>query len=293
MTAGEVAGEPAFRERHYRSQEGLKLYFRDYGDPVWKRTPVVCLGGVTRNSKDFDRLAPRLAATGRRVVCPDYRGRGRSAYDPDWRRYNPRSYIQDVRHLLIALNLHRVVVIGTSLGGILATGLAAASPTALAGVVLNDVGPVLDRDGLKPIVEYMKDDRPLADWPSVVQRLRTVAPGFPARTDEEWMRIARATYREDADGWLRFDWDPDVVKPMQVEKVRKVDLWPLFRALRRLPVAVVRGGESTLLSEDTLRRMADALPTMAATTVPGVGHAPSLDEPESVEAIDALLARVD
>ena len=128
-----------FLERFITSFDNLSLYVRDYGDPLDSRPPLFCLGGLTRNSKDFDGFAERYSADGRRVICPDYRGRGRSAYDPNWKNYDPRIYIRDVHDILSTLNIHHVVIVGTSLGGALGMGLAAASPTKLAGLVMNDV----------------------------------------------------------------------------------------------------------------------------------------------------------
>ena len=145
----------AYIERRITSNDNLSLYLRDYGDPADPRPAILCLGGLSRNSKDFASLAERVSADGRRVIAPDYRGRGRSDYDPDWHNYAPPVYLRDIQDMLAALNLHRVVVIGTSLGGILAMGMGAAMPTPLAGVVLNDIGPEIETEGLGHIVAYM------------------------------------------------------------------------------------------------------------------------------------------
>src|SRR5262249_34199486 len=138
-------------------QDGLRLYFRDYGDPASERTPVLCLTGLTRNSADFHEVALRVAGE-RRVLAPDYRGRGRSAYDPDWRNYEPRIYVNDAAHLLAATGVERAVVIGTSLGGLLAMGLSVLRPTMVAGIVLNDIGPGLVGSGLARIMDYVGKD---------------------------------------------------------------------------------------------------------------------------------------
>lgn len=289
MTAASDPGR-GFRERHYTSQDGLRLYFRDYGDPSSTATPVLCLSGLTRNSRDFHGVALRLSAA-RRVLCPDYRGRGRSQYDRDWRRYAPRTYLDDIRHLLAAVNLHRVVVIGTSLGGILAAAMAVAMPCAVAGAVLNDVGPEIGRDGLERIIAYMRDDRPQADWSRAARHLREVFPDLPADDEDGWLEIARGTYRECGDGLLRIDWDPAIVKPLLRRRDRSPDLWPLFRALGRIPAVVLRGATSNILGEATVKRMTGEIPGLTAVTVGGVGHAPSLAEPEAAEAIDGILER--
>ena len=279
-----------FRERTFRSQDDLELYFRDYGDPGDRRPPVLCLAGVTRNSKDFHELALRLSG-GRRVLCPDYRGRGRSANDSDWRRYQPRTYVDDIRHLLAAADVHRVVVIGTSLGAVLAMVMAVAMPTAVAGALLNDVGARVESAGLQPIIDYMLDDRPQPDWAAAAHHLRETFPDLPAETDDEWLAIARNTYREVPDGNLRFDWDPKIVKAFATAQERSIDLWSLFRALKNVPLLAVRGEKSRILSEETFLRMIEEMPHMDHVTVTGVGHPPALNEPEVLEAIDALLSK--
>lgn len=281
-----------FRERRFTAQDGLSLYCRDYGDPLWKTTPVLCLGGLTRNSKDFHGLALWLAALGRRVVCPDYRGRGRSQYDPDWRNYKPETYVGDIRQLLAAAGLHRAIVVGTSLGGILAMALGAAAPTAVVGAVLNDVGAEVPRSGLKPILAYMQDDRPMPDWESATERLKATFPDWPAKTPEDWALIARATYREAPDG-IRFDWDTNIVKPLLPEADSPDPvLWPLFHGLDQVPVLSIRGEKSAILTAELSDRMAAARPDLLRALVPGVGHAPGLSEPEARAGILALLERV-
>ena len=282
-----------YRECRFSAEDGLSLYYRDYGDPLSHRTPVLCLGGLTRNSKDFHGLATWLSEDqGRRVVCPDYRGRGRSAYAPDWHRYNPATYLGDLRHLLAVAGLHRVVVVGTSLGGVMAMLMAVYTPGAVAGAVLNDIGPEINHGGLDAVIAYMLDDSPLPSWEAGAERLRQTFPGFPAETDEEWMAIAQATYREEADGTLRFDWDPAIVKPMLTDRGENVDLWPFFRALGRVPVLGIRGADSQLLTEQGFRHMHEDRPDLETVTVPGVGHAPSLGEPVVREALTSFLARV-
>ncbi len=282
--------EPGFRERVLTAGDGLGLYFRDYGNPGSPATPVLCLPGVSRNSKDFAGLAERLSGQ-RRVLCPDYRGRGRSQYDPNWRNYIPQTYVEDVRHLLIACGIHRVQVIGTSLGGIVAMVMAVAMPGMVAGVVLNDIGPEIDMSGLARIIDYLRDDTPLPDWDAVVDHIRDAFPHLPAHSPEDWLTIARNTYKQTPGGGLVHDWDHAIVKQFAKALGGKVSLWPLFMALRRVPVLTVRGALSNILSEKTLRRMADAMPAMTQVTVEDCGHPPGLMEPNVLEALDAHLAR--
>jgi pimeloyl-ACP methyl ester carboxylesterase len=284
-------GGEDFLPRHYRSQDDLSLYYREYGDPRASGVPVVCLPGLTRNSKDFHFLAAHLSAK-RRVLCPDYRGRGQSAYDPDWRRYAPATYINDIRHLLALASIHRVVFIGTSMGGLLAAAMAIAAPTVVAGLVLNDTGPELNQAGIERIIRYIAVDRPQPDWDQAKKHLRTLLPNLSLSSETDWQRMAENTYRHGEDGLLHFDWDTAIAKPF-LAGASLPDLWPLFRALRRVPVVAIRGGASDVLSAATFDRMAEEKHDLVRLTLPGIGHAPSLDEPASRAVIDALLAGLD
>ncbi|MDA1089019.1 MAG: alpha/beta hydrolase [Proteobacteria bacterium] len=290
------AGVTNFREGWLTSQDGLRLYYRDYDGGGISGTPVLCLPGVTRNSKDFARLAERLSQrqSGRhRVICPDFRGRGRSQYDSDWTHYIPPTYVDDVRHLLVSLGIHRVHVIGTSLGGIVAMAMAVATPGVLASVVLNDIGPEIGSSALSAIMDYMKDDTPLPDWDTAAGHVRAAyLPNLPRGTQDDWMEIARHTYRESADGKLVHDWDYAIVKQFERAMTSRFELWPLFMALGRVPVLCIRGALSSILSQQTLALMKEAMPTMADVTAEDCGHPARLSEPNVLEAIDAHLARV-
>jgi pimeloyl-ACP methyl ester carboxylesterase len=280
----------AFRERSLLSQDGLKLYYRDYGDPLSPRTPLLCLTGLTRNSADFADLAARHAGE-RRVLCPDYRGRGRSAYDPNWRNYEPPIYANDVAHLLAATDIHRVIVLGTSLGGLLAMGLAVLKPTMIAAVILNDIGPDVVGGGIARILDYIGVDHPQPDWPSAAAYLRRLLPTLSIKTDEGWLKMARASYRAGADGLLHFDWDVNLARPFAAATGAIPDLWPYFRALRRVPTLAFRGALSDVLSAETFERMALANPNLKRVTVADVGHAPNFNEPDAAAAVDDFIRR--
>ncbi|MEX2455312.1 MAG: alpha/beta hydrolase [Rhodospirillaceae bacterium] len=280
-----------FRERRIASQDDLSLYVRDYGDLLDPRPPLLCLGGLSRNSKDFGALADRVSAGGRRVIAPDYRGRGRSDYDTDWRNYDPRVYLRDIHDILAALDVHRVVVVGTSLGGLVGMGMGAAMPTALAGVVLNDVGPEIETEGLSHIVSYMSVDRPQDNWDDAVETIRRMLPNLRFQDDGVWLAMARNTFRECEDGKLRFDWDINIIKPSLQPGYKIPDMWPLFLALTNVPILLLRGAESDILSRDCFLRMRQAMPDMTAVEIPRCGHVPTLSEPESLAALDAFLAR--
>lgn len=286
-----MAPARGYREVTYRAQDGRRLYYREYGDPLSRAPALLCLPGLTRNSKDFDTLARRLCAA-RRVVCPDYRGRGQSERDPDWRNYAPRVTLSDVRHLRIAAGLHHAVVCGVSFGGLLAMALGALAPTALAGVILNDVGPDLDPKGTERILGYIARDHPQPDWPTATARMRETFPTLSYKSDEEWRSFTEATYRQGTDGQLYVDYDLALARTLR-DSQEAEDIWALFGTLRDLPVLAVRGGVSDVLSAATLDKMVRAKTDLAHLTLPGVGHTPSLNEPESERAIDDLLRRVD
>src|SRR5262249_14795730 len=270
-------------------QDGLALYYRDYGDRLASKTPLLCLAGLTRNSADFTEVALRLSGE-RRVLCPDYRGRGRSAYDPDWRHYDPYVYISDISHLLAATGVDRAVIVGTSMGGLLAMGFAVLRPTLVAGVVLNDIGPNVASPGLTRILKYVGVDHPQSDWDDAIRFLKELMPNLAPKADEAWWRAhAEATYRKRGDGLLHFDWDLAIAKLLDHQRKVTPDLWTMFQGLRAIPTLALRGALSDVLTEDVFRRMALEKPDLVCVTVPDVGHTPSLTEPEAIEALDAFL----
>ena len=233
-------------------------------------------------------MAPRLAVA-RRVICPDYRGRGQSAYDTDWRNYHPRIYIRDILDILTALDVHRVVVIGTSLGGLLAMALAVARPGVLAAIVLNDVGPEINLSGVSRIVDYMRANARQPDWDSAVRFIKRNYRHDGLTGDDQWRKLAGRTYRQGHDGVLRYDFDPAIVHGLERGSDTLPSHWPVFRALARIPMLALRGAVSDVLTEDVFERMAREKPDLIRVTIPGVGHVPLLDEPESERAIDDFL----
>jgi pimeloyl-ACP methyl ester carboxylesterase len=278
----------AYREGWVSAQDGLALYYRDYGDRLASRTPMLCLSGLTRNSADFAALAERLSGE-RRVICPDYRGRGRSAYDRDWRNYDPYVYVSDISHLLTATGIGRAVIVGTSMGGLLAMGLAVLRPTLVAGVVLNDIGPDVATPGLGRILQYVGMDYPQSDWDAAIRFLKDLTPNLAPKADDAWWRThAEGTYRKGADGRLHFDWDLALAKPLDHQR-KATDLWAMFRGLKPIRTLAFRGALSDVLSEDVFRRMALEKPDLVCVTVPDTGHTPSLSEPQATSALDAFL----
>ncbi|HWK43141.1 MAG TPA: alpha/beta hydrolase [Stellaceae bacterium] len=277
----------SFRERRVSAQDGLSLYFRDYGDPLTPGMPLLCLSGISRNSKDFHKLATRHAGR-RRVICPDYRGRGQSARDPNWRNYMPATYLGDIGQILTVCDVGPVVVIGTSLGGLLGMGLAAFRPMMVAGIVLNDIGPELG-GGLGRIMTTIGIDQPQPDWAAATAFVKLTMPKLGDKTDEAWLEMAQATFREAPDGLLRYDWDINLARALIAGREPQRDLWPVFRGLGQRPALVIRGGVSDILTEGGLERMVAVKPDLKTVTVPDVGHTPNLSEPIAEQAIDAFL----
>lgn len=286
----------SYREIHYHSQEGLRLYAKDYGDRATVATPIVCLPGLTRNSKDFDSLAERLAPT-RRVLCPDLRGRGKSDYANRWTDYTPTFETADTLDMMSAAGISDAIIVGTSRGGIIAMLMAAIRPCALKGVILNDIGPELAPAGLRRIMGYAGRMEAPGSWDEAAIRLRQMNEHhFPDLNADQWRAFSARTFA-DENGKPRIDYDPKIGIALRrtatMAKGEAPTLWPQFRALRHLPVLAIRGENSDLLSKETLARMTKEHPRLATITARDRGHAPFLDEPEVLDAIDVFLAGTD
>ena len=279
-----------WKPRHWVSRDGLKLFYRDYPGPA-DRPPLLCLPGLTRNSRDFEEFASRYA--GRfRILSPDFRGRGLSAYDPVPARYLPTTYAADVLQLLDELEIDRALFVGTSLGGIVTMLVAVLQPHRIAGTILNDVGPVLDHHGLDRIRSYVGKPVRFRDWDEAADYIAAVNRHLPASNSHaDWVRAARRVCREDGDAVV-FDYDMAIAEPFnQADDGVSFDLWPLFRQLGTKPLLIVRGAKSDLLSRAAAKAMLEAAPDAKLVTVPGLGHAPELIEPAAAAAIDAFLAQ--
>jgi pimeloyl-ACP methyl ester carboxylesterase len=263
--------------------DNLRLRVVEWGQG--DRVPLLCLPGLVRTSGDFAGLAARHGA-GRRVVALDYAGRGASARPRSAARYAPEAMLRDVMDVCAARHVHRAVVIGTSFGGLLAMALGAARPGLLAGVVLNDVGPEIGREGGEHVRRYVGHDPALPDLGAAAAHLQRVLPDLSLHGDAQWRDFARLTYAPAADGRWRPLWDTRIAGLLGN---KLPDLWPLFGALAGVPLLLVHGGRSKLLLAETVARMRAARPDMAVATVPNSGHAPTLAEPEAVAALEAFL----
>lgn len=287
-----------YSDIHYSAQDGLRLHARVYGDTEDGRLPVVCLPGLTRNARDFHALALRLSRrqeAPRKVVAFDYRGRGDSAHDTNWRNYDVAVEAGDIIAGLTVLNIDKAVFIGTSRGGLIIFALAAMRPGAIAAAVLNDIGPVLEGVGLAQIASYLKRSPKPATYAEAVAIQRAAnEEAFPALAEEDWERMVHAMYR-DENGRPVPDFDPALTKAVSGIDLNKPlpDLWPQFEGLRGVPVLAIRGANSRLLSADTLEEMERRHPDIETVTVEGQGHAPLLETGDLPRRITAFLDRVE
>jgi pimeloyl-ACP methyl ester carboxylesterase len=294
----------SFTDFFWTSYEGLPLHARDYA-PVGEsqKLPVICIHGLTRNARDFEDLAPKIAATGRRVLAVDVRGRGLSAHDPNPMNYHPGTYAADIVALLDAAGIEKAVFVGTSMGGLITMVLTSIRPEAIAAVVLNDVGPELSPVGLARIAGYTGMASRFETWDEAVAYARRInEAAFPAYGAQDWDAFARRLFNEQ-DGAFALAYDPDIAAPIKAaaEAAAKTqaeggaalappDMYPLFRALaKERPLLLVRGGISDLIDPAIAERMQAAAPSMIYAEVANVGHAPMLTEPQAWAAIENLL----
>lgn len=287
------SSERGFQEKTLRTTDGLMLSFCEYGSRISNATPMLCLPGLTRNAKDFHGIATKLAPR-RRVLALDARGRGQSDFDPDYKNYNLVTEVGDVLSLISAELDRPCIVLGTSRGGLAAMILSAVRPSMLAGVILNDIGPVLEPEGLERIVDYLGIvPEPLETWDDAVAALKaTNADDFPGLSETDWLAWAQRTFRED-DGKPTLDYDLKLRDAVLESAGTTPEFWPQFRNMADIPTLVLRGENSDLLSAETVDAMRRAKPDLTAVKVKGRGHVPFLDEPESLASILSFVDRVD
>lgn len=281
---------------HYTSRDGLRLYARHYPAPGSTRRPAVCLAGLTRNCRDYHDLAVALSGAGeaaRDVFALDYRGRGRSQYATDWKTYSILVELNDTLDFMTMKGLERAAIIGTSRGGLIAMLMAALRPNAMGAVVLNDIGPVIERDGLARIVAYVGRVPLPADWKAATELVYEMnRRQFTAVPAEQWSEVARQLFNDD-NGLPAPAYDPELAKAISVMDGPVPELWPQFAALGHVPLLVIRGENSDILSERTLAEMRARHPRATVFTARGEGHAPLLKDTASIAAIADFLARSD
>ncbi|QKV18493.1 alpha/beta fold hydrolase [Oricola thermophila] len=280
-------GESVF----FSAPDGLRLHAVDHGRGISDALPLVCLPGLSRNARDFAGFAEHFvtrAKPRRRVVCFDYRGRGLSEWDRNWKNYNVVTETEDLLAGMAALGITHAAIVGTSRGGLIAMTLAAMRPGIMRAVVLNDIGPVIEGDGLTQIRAVLSRAPKPSNWDEAIALQKaTMAKHFPALTDQDWASETRAKYRE-VKGKIVPDHDPALVRTLTSIDLRDrlPTLWPQFMGLSSLPVLVLRGEHSNLLRHDTVQKMAKRHPDLRHVTIAGQGHAPLVHTagiPELVE----------
>lgn len=276
----------------YFARDGVRLHYRDYPGPI-EGPPLLCLPGLTRNARDFaafaERMSPRF-----RVLCLEFRGRGESGHDPEPQRYLPITYAHDTIALLDHVGVAEAVFVGTSLGGIVTMLVAVLDEDRIAAAILNDIGPEVDEGGLERIRNYVgRGTAGFSTWAEAAAAIRAYQGGLPAGWSEgQWQALARRLSSEREDGVIHLDYDPAIAEPFRSSSA-PINMWPMFEALARKPVLVLRGEHSDLLTAECLVAMGSRGPSVTTLTVPGMPHPPELTEPEAVAAIDAFLAGID
>ncbi len=283
-----------FTPVRFTTSDGLSLYARVYGPNDPALPAVVCLAGLTRNSRDFAGLAAHLAGQGFRVITIDSRGRGQSDYARDIAEYTVVTEADDVLSGLAALGVARASFIGTSRGGLILHLLTGMRPAALKAVVLNDIGPELELDGLMLIRRYLQNAPKPKNWAEAVEIQKSVhGKLFSALSDDDWARHARAIYHEDAKGRIVADFDPRIAETLNAltPETSMPALWPQYGGFASMPLMVIRGENSRLLSERVFQEMGDRHPGAELVTVKNQAHAPHLDTADLPERIAAFLKR--
>lgn len=278
----------------YQSSDGLRLYARDYHcrdlDRLEPET-VLCMHGLTRNSADFAGLANHLCER-YRVITVDQRGRGRSEYDSIIANYTPKTYVQDMFTLLDKLDVTEVILVGTSLGGLMSLLMAAAQPHRIRRMIINDIGPEIDPRGLERIRGYVGKSGPVQSWDEAVAQCRVINEiAFPDFSDEQWLDFTQGVYREE-NGVPVLAYDPAISQPLEDEASGAVpsDLWAIFESSAAIPMLLVRGADSDILSRECVEGMRAIRSGLQVVEIPHRGHAPMLTEPASLAAIDTFLA---
>ena len=290
------AMDQRFTDGYWHSADGLKLHYRDYAGGADGLPPILCMHGLTRNSRDFAKVAERLSPEWR-VIVPEMRGRGQSDYSDDAETYNPLQYVADVEILLGELGIERFVAIGTSLGGLMTILLAQSDAKRIAGAVLNDVGPAIEEGGIDKIRTYVGQGRSFPTWMHAARALEeTHEDAHPNYELEDWLEAAKRTMVLGQNGRISFDYDMAIGDAFREAEdsagAPAANLWLAFESLSQTPLTLVRGELSNLLSEETVNQMRARNRGMDVVTVPDTGHAPTLEEPEAAAGIDALLAKI-
>lgn len=286
------ASKPEWVSRFIPARDGLRLHVREIAARDPAKAPLLCLPGLTRNGHDFDAVGDYIAReTGRRVITLDSRGRGQSEYDPDWKRYDLRVELEDLLEVLAAIGVEGAVFLGTSRGGLLSMLMGTARPDVLRGVILNDIGPVIEARGLARIRGYVGKVPVPENWTEAARLVRDIfGTQFTNLQPEQWEIWARRNWREE-NGKLVSRYDKNIMLTLADLDLEKPmpDLWPLFETIKHVPLMVIRGELSELLSQGSAERMAQEHPKGSLHVVPYEGHAPLLEDMPTLNAIKAFL----
>ena len=288
-----------FRDAFCQSADGLKLHAKVIGPNDSTALPVLCLPGLTRTTDDFDDIARAIAtspSTPRKVVAIDYRGRGLSDYDPDPAKYAVPVELGDVLAIAASLGISRAILLGTSRGGLISMAMAAAQPKLLAGVILNDIGPALEIDGLMKIKGYIANPPPRKTWDEAAHGLKELfGTVFPSLTDDEWTAWARRAFREKAGGGLERTYDLKISHTLDgLDPSNPLpQVWELFDAMAGVPLMLIHGALSDLLSVQGVKDMVTRRPDIDLVTVADQGHAPLLADKPTMDRIVAFCERCD
>ncbi|APG62364.1 alpha/beta hydrolase [Sphingorhabdus lutea] len=285
-----------FEDGIWWSHDGLRLHYRDYkqGNPKpGLLPPIICIPGLTRNCRDFEELAIHLSSRAR-VITVDLRGRGESGYAKDPLSYVPLTYVQDIELLLKHLAIDRFILIGTSLGGIVSMLLSSTRQGRVAGLILNDIGPKIETEGLERIKSYVGQGRSHETWVHAGRALEEAGADIhPDFTLEDWIKFAKKCFRLTKSGRIDLDYDMKIAEPFRVPGGETgVDLWPAFKALADIPTLIIRGETSDILSQEIAEKMQAQLRKATLEIIPKVGHCPTLEEKSSLKAIKYFLDNV-
>ncbi|WP_262695388.1 alpha/beta fold hydrolase [Kordiimonas aquimaris] len=280
-----------YSDAFFINDDGLRQHYRDYNTAPVGAPVVLCMPGLSRNAKDFGFIADHLSDRCR-LICVEQRGRGLSDWDPQPERYAPATYVNDMFALLRHLGLDSVIAIGTSLGGLITIMMNAVRPGVIKAAVINDIGPEIDPAGIERIKSYIGKGKPPQNWAEAIENVKFSNRGvYPHFNDDDWAMLTHLTH-EDRNGLPISQYDPAISQNFETNDDQAApDLWPIFEAMHTVPLVVLRGELSDILSGETLARMDREHPDIKAVTVGGVGHVPLMREPETQAAIDALISR--
>ena len=281
-----------YEDQYWESDDGLKLHYRDYpGNDA--KTAIICIPGLTRNVRDFEHLGDWLKGE-RRVIMVNLRGRGESEYAKDSATYNVKTYVSDIVKLMNEIALPKAVFFGTSLGGIVTMLMASRHPERVAGALINDIGPDVAQRGLDRIAENVGQGRSFGTWAHAARdKAEESGDIHPDYSLKDWIAFSKKLYRMNSSGRIKLDYDMKISEPFERKGGDNEVLWRALESLKNVPTLILRGELSDLFSDATARKMVDRLNKAELVTVPRVGHAPTLEEPASLDAIAALLQRID